>query len=152
MGYGRYSEVEEGKWATPPQEGTEYETIDVFGVLCLNNDLQSIIRSNYLCNNYGWILYQQVQLLPSLWNAIEKAYYLSNQQVDNLDRNWGNSDVIVDLVHKIAKREGIGNLLAEGTAHIAEQIGHEAQKIVLYTKGMELLAHETKGKVKIHDL
>jgi len=147
MGCGRYSEVDEGKWATPPQEGPEYETIVMFGALCLNNDLESIIRLNYLCNNYGIDTISTGSVIAFLMECYEKGI-LSKQQVGNLDLSWGNSNVIVDLVHKIAKREGIGNLLAEGAAHTAEQLGPEAQKIALHTKAMELPAHEPRGESK----
>ena len=53
MGCDRYSEVKSGPWATPPHQGPEYETVAMLGSLCLHDNLEAIIRANYLCNNMG---------------------------------------------------------------------------------------------------
>jgi aldehyde:ferredoxin oxidoreductase len=148
MGCGRYSGVESGPFATPPQEGPEYETLDMLGALCLNSSLESILRANYLCNNLGMDTISTGSAIAFAMECFEKSL-LSTKDLEGKELHWGDSQAIVDMVRKIAYREGIGDLLADGVRAAAERLGPEAQKIALHVKGMELPAHEPRGESKI---
>ncbi|MBE9541271.1 MAG: aldehyde ferredoxin oxidoreductase C-terminal domain-containing protein, partial [Proteobacteria bacterium] len=62
-----------------------------------------------------------------------------------LEFTWGNADLIIDLVHKIGKREGIGNMLAEGTRRMAEKLGKDSIKFAMQVKGLELPAYDSRA-------
>ena len=71
---------------------------------------------------------------------------LSSQDADGLELNFGNHQAMIQLIHKIAKREGIGDLLAEGTLLAAQRIGRGTEKFAMQVKGQEMAMHEPRGK------
>jgi aldehyde:ferredoxin oxidoreductase len=71
---------------------------------------------------------------------------LTREDVDGVDLTWGNADAVIQMVHKIARREGVGDLLADGVKRAAAQIGHGAEQFALHVKGQELPMHEPRGK------
>jgi aldehyde:ferredoxin oxidoreductase len=148
MGCGRYSGVGEGRFATPPQEGPEYETINMLGSLCLNDNLESIIKANYLCNNLGMDTISAGSVIAFAMECFEKGV-ISNKDLDGKELHWGDSDAIVETLIKIANREGVGDVLANGVREAAKHFGPEAEDIALHVKGMELPAHEPRGESKI---
>jgi aldehyde:ferredoxin oxidoreductase len=143
MGCGRYAAVESGKWTTPPQEGPEYETINMLGALCLNADLGSIIKANNLCNNFGLDTISTGGAIAFAMECFERGI-LSKKDFGGQELLWGDSDAVINLVEKIARREGIGALLADGVRSAAARLG--AEEIALHSKGMELPAHEPRGE------
>jgi aldehyde:ferredoxin oxidoreductase len=68
------------------------------------------------------------------------------KDTDGLELNWGDHSVQLQLIEKIARREGIGELLAEGTARVAKKLGRGAEKFVLAVNGQELPMHEPRAK------
>jgi aldehyde:ferredoxin oxidoreductase len=76
-------------------------------------------------NEIGWVIGFAME-------CFEKGI-LTQSQLDNLDLKWGNVEAVIELLRKIAGRQGVGNLLAEGTKRAAETIGGEATKIAVYT-------------------
>jgi len=67
---------------------------------------------------------------------------LRSSDTDGLDLTWGNVETMLRLVEKIGKREGIGDLLANGVRHVAKQLGGEAYKFAVEVKGLELAYHD----------
>ena len=146
MGCGRYAGVEEGPWATPPQEGPEYETINMLGSLCGNNDLASIIRANHLCNNLGMDTISTGSVIAFAMECFERGI-LTKKDLGGRALHWGDSDGILRLLKQIAYREGIGGLLADGVRSAAARLG--AEEFALHVKGLELPAHEPRGESAI---
>ena len=145
MGCGRYSSVDEGKWQTPPQDGPEYETINMLGALCLNSDLASIIKANHLCNDLGMDTISAGSVIAFAMECFERGI-LSREDLDGEELHWGDSEAVVALLEKIAHRKGIGNILADGVRSAAAHFG--ADGIALHSKGMEFPAHEPRGESK----
>jgi aldehyde:ferredoxin oxidoreductase len=146
MGCGRYSSVDEGKWETPPQDGPEYETINMLGALCLNSDLGSIIKANHLCNDFGMDTISAGSVIAFAMECFEKGI-LTTEDLGGQKLLWGDSEAILQMLEKIAHREGIGKILADGVRSAAAQL--KADGIALHVKGMELPAHEPRGESKI---
>ena len=71
---------------------------------------------------------------------------LTLKDTDGLDLRFGNADAMVKMVEKIMKREGLGDLLAEGSMRAARQIGRGAEQFAMHVKGQELPMHEPRGK------
>jgi aldehyde:ferredoxin oxidoreductase len=76
---------------------------------------------------------------------------LTKKDADGLDLTWGNHETIVQLVEQIARRQGIGNLLAEGSRKAAEKLGGGAEDFAMHVKGMEFPLHDVRG-MKGHGL
>jgi len=116
--------------------GPEYETIAAFGSLCLNSDLSSITLANQRCNRYGLDTISTGDTIAFLMEASERG--LIEQDIE-----WGDPEVIIDLIDKIANREGIGDSVAEGMDEFAAEIGAD---FAVTSKGQEIPMHEPRGK------
>lgn len=125
--------------------GQEYETSAAFGSLCMNDDMYAIGKANELCNLYGLDTISTGVVIAFAMEAYEKGL-ITKEQTGGLEIEWGRPEVIFTLIEKIGKREGIGNLLAEGVWRAAKKIGKDAEEFALHAKGQELPMHEPRGK------
>jgi aldehyde:ferredoxin oxidoreductase len=141
---GRGTEIKKGPYAGHKGEGPEYETVVVFGPMCDNRDLESITMANYLCNDYGMDTISCGSTISFTMECFEKGI-LTKQDTDGLEINFGDSEMIVGLVHKIAKREGVGDLLAEGTRIMAQRLGRDSERFAMQVKGLELPAYDSRA-------
>lgn len=141
---GRGTEIKEGPYAGHKGEGPEYETVALFGAACDNPDLEGITMANYLCNDYGLDTISCASTIAFSMECFEKGI-LTKEKTEGLEINFGDSEMIVELVHKIAKREGVGDLLAEGTRIMAQRLGQDSEKFAMQVKGLELPAYDSRA-------
>lgn len=141
---GRGTEIKEGKWQGHAGEGPEYETTNTFGPLSGVSDLNAITMANYLCNDYGLDTISAGSTIAFSMECFEKGI-LSTEQTGGLEIKFGDADLIVDLVGKIARREGIGDLLAEGTRIMAQKLGAGSESFAMNVKGLELPAYDPRA-------
>jgi aldehyde:ferredoxin oxidoreductase len=141
---GRGTAIKEGKWAGKSGEGPEYETTNMFGACCGISDMNAVTMANYLCNEYG---IDTISAGSSIAFAMEcfKKGILTRDMTGGMDINFGDNDIIVELVEKIAKREGVGDLLAEGTKVMAERLGRGSSVFAMNVKGLELPAYDPRA-------
>jgi aldehyde:ferredoxin oxidoreductase len=125
--------------------GQEYETNAALGSLCLNDDMYAIGKANELCNLYGLDTISTGVVIAFAMEAYEKGL-ITKEQAGGLEVKWGSQEAIFTLVERIAKREGIGDLLAEGVWRAAKKIGRGAEEFAMHVKGQELPMHEPRGK------
>ncbi len=118
----------------------EYETCASFGGMLLNDDLLSIFQINELCNRAA---IDTISVGGTVAFAIEcyENGILTLNDTDGLELTWGNSKAIVKLVKKIIKREGIGDILADGSKIAAEKIGKGSEKYSIHSLGQEIGMH-----------
>jgi aldehyde:ferredoxin oxidoreductase len=128
-------ETEPGKFHVR-MESVEYESAWAFGAHCDNGNRDSIVFLIDLCNDYGLDTIEMGNVLAMTMEASEKE--LIRERV-----NWGDADKMVELVHKIAKREGIGDTLAEGTERAAKAFGDPS--IAMTVKGQAIPAYDPRG-------
>jgi aldehyde:ferredoxin oxidoreductase len=121
----------------------EYETLAAFGPLLLNDDLESIAQANSLCDRYGLDTISTGTIVAFALECAEKGL-IRPEDADGLDLSWGNVEVMVELVEKIARREGIGDLLADGVQRAAEKIGPGARELAMHVGGQELAMHDPR--------
>ncbi|MHA1977766.1 MAG: aldehyde ferredoxin oxidoreductase family protein [Candidatus Hodarchaeales archaeon] len=138
---GRLSDIKEGKYASSG-EGPEYESIGAFGSMCDIYDLNAITKAHFLCNEYGIDTISAGATISFAMEAVEKGI-LTDTMGSNIE--FGNPDVIIDLVHKIAKREGIGDFLAEGSKVMSEKLGQGSERFAMNVKGLELPAYDSRA-------
>jgi len=140
---GRVSVVKTGPYACKG-EGPEYETIGAFGGMCAVESLEAITLAHNLCDDYGLDVISAGSSVAFAMECYEKGV-LTKSQTDGLELEFGNPDVIIQLVHKIAKREGIGDLLAEGTKRMAEKLGKGTERFAMHVKGLEMPAYDPRA-------
>jgi len=129
----------------PDYGGPEYESTAALGSLCMIDNMVAIAKANELCNKYGLDTISTGVTISFAMECYEKGL-LTEKETDGLDLKWGNSQASQQLIEKIAKREGIGDLLAEGVMRASKRIGRGAEKFAMHIKGQEVPMHEPRGK------
>ena len=140
---GRVSEVKTGPCCCKG-EGPEYESLGAFGPMCGIDSLESITYAHILCNDYGLDVISAGSTIAFAMECYERGI-LSKLDTDGLELKFGDPGVMVALVHKIAKREGLGNLLAEGTKIASEKLGKGSERFAMHSKGLELPAYDPRA-------
>ncbi len=141
---GRGTEIRSGKWQGHKGEGPEYETTNTLGAMCGVSDLNAITMANYRCNEYGLDTISAGATIAFAMECYERGI-LTAEQTGGKEIRFGDADLIVDLVEKIAARDGIGDLLAEGTRGMAERLGQASQRFAMHVKGLELPAYDPRA-------
>ncbi|MBN1538298.1 MAG: aldehyde ferredoxin oxidoreductase family protein [Anaerolineales bacterium] len=135
----RNSELVDGS-ETIKIEGPEYETTDSFGPMCWNPDPEVVIRANALCNDHGLDTISTGVTIAFAMECHENG--LLNDEEFSLE--WGDPNTILGLIQRIAERQGLGKLLAEGTLRAAQEIGNGAEKFAMQVKGVEMPRQEPR--------
>jgi aldehyde:ferredoxin oxidoreductase len=148
IGCGKAVEVKDGKYAGVSGEGPEYETLCGFGSNLQCDDLNAIVAMNDLCNRYTLDVISTSGALGFAFECYEKGL-ITTADTGGLELKWGEADVILAMIHKIAKREDIGDLLAEGVRVASQKIGHDSDKFAMHVKGLELPYHDPRGFVSM---
>jgi len=141
---GRIAQVKDGQFKTPAHDGAEYESLSAFTAFVFNENMDAAIRSSYLCDEYGIDTISMGAIIAFAMECYEKGL-ISIEDTEGLDLSWGNPDVLPVLVEKISKREGIGNLLADGVLKAAKKIGKNAAQFAIHCKGLEGAAHDPRS-------
>ena len=141
---GRKSEIREGKYKGAKGEGPEYESVGTLGGQCLVTDMEAITKAHYLCNDYGLDTISTGSTIAFAIECYEKGI-LTKSDTDGLELKFGDADVVIELVHKIAKREGFGDLLAEGTRRMSRKLGKGSERFAMNVKGLELPAYDSRA-------
>ena len=141
---GGMREVTEGPFRGTQIDGPEYETVYAFGPLLGISDKSFVINANALCDYYGLDTISTGVCIAFAFELFEKGI-ISAFDTDGLDLSWGNKEAAFSLIEKIAKREGIGYLLGEGTKRAAEHMGGEANSYAMHIKGLELPGYEPRA-------
>jgi len=129
-----------GKWSYSGKyghyaEGGEYETLALMGSNCSIDDIETVIEGNYLCDEYGIDTISTGNVIGFVMEATEKG--LMNEA------RFGDKEKYLELIRKIAFREGTGDLLAEGVKRVSEKVG--GKEYAIQIKGMEQSGYESRG-------
>jgi len=128
--------VTEGPSPVAEVHKPEYETIGAFGAMCLNDDLLSIIRMNDMCNRSGLDTISAGSVLAFAMECFEHGI-ITGVDTEGIELTWGNSSAMISMLEKIIKREGFGDVLADGVRVAARRIGKGAEEYAMYVGGQE---------------
>lgn len=129
----------------PAYGGPEYETLAAMGNNCGVGDLNVVVRAHHLCNAYGLDTLSTGVTISFAMECYEKGI-ISDKDTDGLQLKFGNGSALLELIEKITLREGIGDILANGSKRAAEQFGRDAEKLAVHVKGLEMAMHEPRLK------
>jgi aldehyde:ferredoxin oxidoreductase len=129
----------------PLYGGPEYETLGTMGSYCGIGDINAVSIAHQICDQYGLDTIACGATIAFAMDCFEHGF-LSLKDTGGIDLRFGNADAMVTMVEKIAKREGLGDLLANGSAFAAKKIGHGAEDLVIAVKNHELPAHMPQVK------
>lgn len=147
---GNIFKVKDGPYAGIESEGPEYETVFSFGGEIGNTDPGAIIAADALCDRLGVDTITMGVIAGFVMELYEKGI-VTAQQLDGLTPTWGDDKVLFTLIKKVAAREGVGNILAEGTVRAAKTFGKGAEYYAMTAKGLELPGYEPRA-AKAHGL
>jgi len=136
--------VTDGPYAGAHSEGPEYESIWAFTGPIDSTNIEATIMADQLCDDYGLDTISTGNCIGFAYELYEKGI-LTKADTDGLELTYGNHAAMVALVKKIAMREGIGDILAEGSRQAAASIGKGAEAYAIQVKGLELPAYEPRG-------
>ena len=135
-----------GRYNTDPiYGGPEYETVAALGSCCGVSDLEAVLYGNQLCNAYGLDTISTGVTIAWAMECFERGL-LTPEDTGGVELHFGNAEAMVNMVEQIARREGFGNLLAEGSLRAAQEIGRETVQYAIQVKGQEVALHDPRTK------
>lgn len=126
--------------------GPEYETLGALGSLCGIGDIELIAKFNEICNKFTIDTISTGCTIAFVMECFEKGI-LTKEDLGGVEARFGNADAVFKLIDMIIKREGIGDLLAEGSDVAAKKIGKGAEGCSMTVKGQEIALHDPRGKI-----
>jgi aldehyde:ferredoxin oxidoreductase len=138
----RYYKVSDGPYAQTMGEGPEYESVSALGAKCGNDNFDSILHANTLCNKLGLDTISTGNTIAWAMECFEKKV-LNAEKTDGLDLRFGNHAAIIELIKKIAVRDGLGDVLAEGPLRASRKVG--GSEFVVHNKGLDYPAVDVRG-------
>ena len=142
----RVVEITDGPYPVDPlYGGPEYETIATFGSYCEISDMAAISLANEICNKYGIDTITAGATIAWAMDCFEQGI-ISVEDTGGIELRFGNADAMVKMTEMIAKREGFGDLLAQGMTRAAQKFGPEAEALAVAVKGNPLPAHMPQVK------
>ena len=139
-----------GPYAGVLTEGPEFETMYSYGGVTGVEDIDAIIAADRLADELGFDTMSSGVTIAFAMELYEKGI-LTKEDTGGLELNFGNHEAMNTVLRQMAFREGIGDLLADGSRAAAERIGKGSEKYAMHVKGLELPAYDVRG-AKAHGL
>ena len=140
----RVVEVKEGPYKVEEGPGPEFETCASFGSLLMVDDLAGIVKANDLCNRYGLDTISCGATIAFAIDCFENGL-IGRADTDGIALKWGDIGAVLEMVGKIAQRDGFGDILAEGSRRAARMIGKNASDYAVEVKGLEFPMHDPRA-------
>jgi len=141
----RVVQIETPYVVNPIYGGPQYETLAALGSNCGIGDLEIVAKAHELCNAYGLDTVSTGDTAAFAMECFEKGI-LTTKETNGIEFIFGNGQGLLKMIEMIAKRQGIGDLLAEGVRRAAQKIGKGAEKFALHVKNQEIPMHDPRIK------
>ena len=147
MACGNICLVKEGKYSGTVVEGPEYETACMFGPNLGVSNFACILKANALCDDLGIDTISTGNLIGVLTEAQDMGL-ISEEEMGGMKLKWGDEESIIQLIHDIAHREGIGNILADGSLELLKKMP-QLSPILSHVKGLEQSAYDGRAAISM---
>ena len=121
----------------------EYETLWAMGPYCGIDRLDAIIKGMETANYYGMDAISAGVTVGFAMDCYENGI-LTKKDLDGIEANFGNSEALIQLLEKMGKREGIGDILADGVKSASQKIGKGSEKLAQHIKGLEVTGYDLR--------
>jgi len=132
----------------PSYGGPEYETITSLGSSCGISDLKYIAKANELCNKYTMDTISTGMAIAFAMQCFQEGL-LTKEDTGGIELTFSNKEAMLKMVEKIAHRDGLGDLLAEGSYLAAQKIGKGSEKFIHQVKKQEIPMHDPRLKIGV---
>jgi len=136
--------VPNGPYAGATSEGPEYESIWAFTGSIDSTDIGATVAADQLCDDFGIDTISTGNTIGFAYELFEKGI-ITKKDTDGLELTYGNHAAMIALIGKIGRREGFGDLLAEGSLRAAARIGEGVLDFAMQVKGLEIPAYEPRA-------
>ncbi|MDI6775744.1 MAG: aldehyde ferredoxin oxidoreductase family protein [Syntrophales bacterium] len=143
VGCGGIMELKEGMYSVKESHKPEYETIAAFGSMILNDDIESILMANDMCNRAGMDTISAGGTIAFAIECYENGL-ITREDTGGIELKWGAQDAILEMLDKMIKREGFGDLLADGCKVAAEKVARGAERYAMHVGGQEVPMHDPR--------
>jgi len=127
----------------PDYGGPEYESLASLGSICGVDHLEAVAYANQLCNAYGLDTISTGVTIGWAMECFERGL-LTAEDTGGLEPRFGDHKVMTQLVEQIARRDGLGDLLAEGSLRAARKVGRDTARYAVQAKGQEFPMHDPR--------
>ncbi len=143
IGCSKRVKIDEGEFKTDGEiEAAEYETVAGFGSMLLVDNLGGIQRANYLCNDYGIDTISGSSTISLIYDLFDTGR-IDSEDLNGLEPKWGEITPALELIKKIALREGIGDVMADGSDYVGKKF-KIPQDDIATVYGMEIPYHDLR--------
>ena len=140
---GHMSVKEPGPYQGVAHHKVEYETAASWGTMTLMDNFPALVKINELCNRYGFDTIGAGCTAAFAVECYENGI-ITKEDTGGIELNWGNDEALIQLLEKMATREGIGDIMADGTRRAAARIGKGAEAYAMHVQGSEVPMHDPK--------
>ncbi|MFP4483079.1 MAG: aldehyde ferredoxin oxidoreductase family protein [Thermovirgaceae bacterium] len=133
----------QGPFETITGEGPEFEGLAGFSSRVGCKSLEFSLRCCDMCNRLGLDVISTSEVISFSQELLEKGM-LSSSDTDGLELTWGNEESVMALIGKISRREGFGDVLADGVRRAAERLG-QGKELAMHVKGLEIFQADPRG-------
>ncbi|MBM4428866.1 MAG: aldehyde ferredoxin oxidoreductase family protein, partial [Chloroflexi bacterium] len=143
IGCEQVAHIKEGEYAGA-RTSIDYESLFAVGPNCGVDYMPAIVAAIHACDDYGMDTMSTGVTISWAMECFERGI-LTKEDFGGLEPTWGNHQAVVELVRRIAFREGIGDLLAEGTKRAAAKVGKGSEHFAMHVKGLECAGYDARG-------
>ena len=140
----RVVHITDGPYKGMEGPGPEYEGVASLGSLLMIGDMAAVIKMNEVCNDLGMDVISCGSTIAFAMECFEHGI-ISTKDTDGIELKWGDHAAVLKMIEKIARREGFGDVLAEGSKRAAQKIGKGASDYAVEIKGMEVPMHDPRA-------
>jgi len=140
---GKMFVVKEGKYAGTRVDGPEYETLYSLGGNVFNGNIEALAKANELCDRYGLDTISTGCTVAFAMELYERG--IITREDLGYELKFGDEDALLTTIEHIGRREGFGDVLADGSAKASQRIGRGAERYAIHVKGMEPPAYDARG-------
>jgi aldehyde:ferredoxin oxidoreductase len=142
----KHVRVTEGPYKGVEGEEPEFECVNAWGPLIGNSDPGAVVMLSNLTDNLGLDVNESGWTIGWVMECYEKGL-LTKKDTDGLEMTWGNVEAVRNMLEKIARRDGFGDILAEGAKRASQKVGGEAADLAVYTqKGNTPRGHDHRAR------
>ncbi len=136
--------IDKGPYEGVYAQGPGYESQIAWSTEVGCRNVNTILTGNYLANSYGFDILEARSLISWVMRLYEKGI-LSDKDTDGLSLKFGNDEAVIEMIHRIGRREGLGDILAGGALYAAQKIGKDSEKYLVNIKGLSCLNPDEKS-------
>jgi len=136
---------EPGMKVDPDYGGPEYETLAALGSVCGVDDMKAICKGNEMCGAYSLDTISMGDTIGFAMECYEKGL-LTSKDTGGVELKWGSAQAMLKVIEMVTRRQGIGDILAEGTKLAAKKIGKGSEAFSMEVKGVNIPMHDPRAK------